>query len=156
MRVFILSALLPFVLSALPAGAEDRPWTDRLRLSGLVEIIQSFRLNDTFDQVTSRLHSRLKLGADLNLTYGTPVNLKAAYSSDTLQLIYRDRDLLAGKLRKEGVSFAEGVERFIINLSETLDAIPIVEKYREDILDFEVRTGSMDDAFIGITGKEMR
>lgn len=87
---------------------------------------------------------------------GTPVNLKAAYSSDTLQLIYRDRDLLAGKLRKEGVSFAEGVERFIINLSETLDAIPIVEKYREDILDFEVRTGSMDDAFIGITGKEMR
>lgn len=69
MRVFILSALLPFVLAALPAGAEDRPWTDRLRLSGLVETIQSFRLNDTSDQVTSRLHSRLELGADLDLAY---------------------------------------------------------------------------------------
>ena len=69
MRAFILSSLLLFVLGSLPAGAEDRPWTDRLRLSGLAETIQSFRLSDTSDQVTSRLHARLELGADLDLAY---------------------------------------------------------------------------------------
>lgn len=87
---------------------------------------------------------------------GTPVSLKATYSSDTLQLIYKDRQSLAQKLKDGGYSYGEGVERFIIQLGETLDAIPIVERYKEDILDFEVRTGTMDDAFIGITGKEMR
>ncbi len=87
---------------------------------------------------------------------GSPVNLKATYSSDTLQLIYRNREELARKLTARGQAFAERAERFVINLSETMDALPIVEQYKDDILDFEVRTGTMDDAFISITGKEMR
>lgn len=87
---------------------------------------------------------------------GTPVKLKAKYSFDTLHLIYKGRDTLWRRLKESDMSFEEKSERFVIELAETLDALPIVEKYRDDILDFEVRTGTMDDAFIGITGKELR
>jgi multidrug/hemolysin transport system ATP-binding protein len=38
----------------------------------------------------------------------------------------------------------------------TLDSLPLIEKFRPYISGFEVTSGTMDDAFIGITGKEIR
>ena len=41
-------------------------------------------------------------------------------------------------------------------LSSTLDALPVLEACRGDIESFEVTGGTMDDAFIAVTGKELR
>ena len=43
-----------------------------------------------------------------------------------------------------------------INLENTLSALPLLEKARGAITGFEVAMGDMDDAFMGITGKEIR
>jgi len=44
---------------------------------------------------------------------------------------------------------------FIVNISSTLDALPVIERTKEYITGFEVLNGTMEDAFIGITGKEI-
>jgi hypothetical protein len=44
----------------------------------------------------------------------------------------------------------------LINLNSTMDSLPIIERCRDFISGFEVTAGTMDDAFIGITGKDIR
>ncbi len=44
----------------------------------------------------------------------------------------------------------------MVTVSSTLAALPLIEACREHITGFEVLMGTMDDAFIGITGKEIR
>ena len=43
-----------------------------------------------------------------------------------------------------------------VELKNTLDALELVLRLKEFITGFEVTAGTMDDAFIGITGKEIR
>jgi hypothetical protein len=43
---------------------------------------------------------------------------------------------------------------FTIELGATVDAIPIIDSVRDMMVSFEVRMGSMDDAFVSITGGE--
>ena len=44
----------------------------------------------------------------------------------------------------------------IVCADKTEDALPIIDLVRDNIESFEVIKGTMDDAFIGITGKEIR
>lgn len=41
-------------------------------------------------------------------------------------------------------------------LTDTLDAIAVVEKLRDQLQDFEVLHGTMDDVFLNITGRSLR
>ena len=43
-----------------------------------------------------------------------------------------------------------------INIKSTMDSLPILDACRDYIDGFEVLNGTMDDAFIAITGKEIR
>lgn len=55
-----------------------------------------------------------------------------------------------------GADFELTADTFEIILETTLSSIPIIEACRDDITGFEVVKGTMDDAFIAITGKEIR
>ena len=43
-----------------------------------------------------------------------------------------------------------------VSVSTTIEAVPVLEVCKDSINSFEVRTGTLDDAFIAITGKEIR
>ena len=45
---------------------------------------------------------------------------------------------------------------YTVDVNKTEDALPIIDLVRDNIESFEVIKGTMDDAFIGITGKEIR
>jgi multidrug/hemolysin transport system ATP-binding protein len=45
---------------------------------------------------------------------------------------------------------------FRVKLAKTLDALPILEQCKTYLTYFEVVAGSMDDAFIAITGKQVQ
>ena len=47
------------------------------------------------------------------------------------------------------------VDNFTILIASSLDALPIIEATRDLIESFEVLKGTMDDAFINITGMEL-
>lgn len=87
---------------------------------------------------------------------GTPAQLKAEYAHDQLRLWAQDFEPLQKIFQEMSLSYEQQADVITISIPSTLDALPIVERVRDHIAGFEVLQGTMDDAFIGITGKEIR
>ena len=87
---------------------------------------------------------------------GTPTELKDKYTSDSMVLHGTDLSKLEEIIQKTGYPYEVHVDTITIQLKSTMDALPILEKCKEYIIGFQVLQGTMDDAFIKITGKELR
>ncbi len=87
---------------------------------------------------------------------GTPAELKSQYAQDLLRFSTRDEEALHAALGKSGHEFQTDSGRVAVRLPSTMSALPILDLCREYISGFEVIQGTMDDAFLQITGKEMR
>ena len=87
---------------------------------------------------------------------GTPAELKTRYAADTLRLSAKDEEKLGHVLQELQLDFTVHADEFIVKVPDTMAAIPILAKCRDHISSFQVLQGTMDDAFIGITGKELR
>ncbi len=90
------------------------------------------------------------------IAQGTPIELKAQYSSDMLKMKYTDKSALAAKLQEIGAEYIEGVETLNVKLDDTMRAIPIIEQCKDLFVNFEVVNGTMDDAFLNATGTNIR
>lgn len=71
------------------------------------------------------------------VTTGTPFELKETYATDKVKLFY------------------ENGEEKEIAVTSTLEALPIIEKVRNEISGFEVIQGNMDDVFLNAIGREL-
>lgn len=87
---------------------------------------------------------------------GTPTELKDRYAGDQLKLTPADRQALLAALAEKQIAYTVTGERVAIRLNTTMDALPLLDTLRGSIAGFEVLGGTMDDAFICITGKEIR
>jgi len=87
---------------------------------------------------------------------GTPTDLKDCYSKDTLRIKPKDRNRLRTQLDNLQIDYREKNDLIIITLIDTLAALPLLSSLESEIESFQVLNGTMDDAFIGITGKEIR
>jgi multidrug/hemolysin transport system ATP-binding protein len=87
---------------------------------------------------------------------GTPAELKDLYSSDHLKIEPTDMDALQAYLRGLNIAYETAGGMVSVTLKRTVDALPILKGCEELISVFEVVSGSMDDAFIAITGKGIR
>ena len=87
--------------------------------------------------------------------HGTPTMLRDRYCSDRMSVVPRDMEGVASLLESEGIRFETHADVIEIPLSSTLDAIPIMRRLDGLVESLEVRSGSLDDAFIRITGEEM-
>ncbi len=87
---------------------------------------------------------------------GTPAELKARFANDMLRLASKDENALRAVLDETACDYTQVADQMIVKLPGTMEALPIIEKCRTYIHGFEVLRGTMDDAFIAITGKELR
>lgn len=87
---------------------------------------------------------------------GTPEELKEKYSTDSVSIVPKDHDKAVSILSANRISFSEEADQLVVKLSETIEALPILKLLEGEICSFQVLNGTMDDAFIGITGKEIR
>jgi len=90
---------------------------------------------------------------------GTPQELKTQYSSDLLKLVPNSEEAsteIQRMLSNKIMSFSLDGNIISVKLPETMASIPILEESKRFISGFQVLQGTMDDAFIGITGKEIR
>ena len=89
---------------------------------------------------------------------GTPSQLKEKYAGDTLKLVPKKdvADMVIEQLKADNIVFTENADTVRISIPHTLEALPILEKFKDKLDSFEVVNGTMDDAFIAITGKEIR
>lgn len=87
---------------------------------------------------------------------GTPSQLRDKYSKDRLVLTSRNIKGLKSRVEADGFNHLVLADTVILEIGSTFEAIPLIEKYKDDLISFEVLKGTMDDAFINITGKEIR
>jgi len=87
---------------------------------------------------------------------GTPSDLKERFTSDKLTLTTKEPEALASRLTAAGLAPEVVADRVTLKVPNTLAALPLLETYKDAITGFTVTTGTMDDAFIAITGKEIR
>ncbi len=87
---------------------------------------------------------------------GRPEALKTRYAADTLRLYPSDEAGLCGVLQSLQLDFDVHAGEVIVKLPGTLAALPVLESCKPYISGFQVLQGSMDEAFIGITGGELR
>ncbi len=86
--------------------------------------------------------------------HGTPSEIRERHSQDRLTIVPSDREALAAVLERMGVPYTSEQSAFEVLLSRTTDAIPILKEAEGAISSFEVRMGTLDDAFLRITGGE--
>lgn len=87
---------------------------------------------------------------------GTPAELKENYAHDKLSLVCTNIDQVCLLLDERDTSYTCIADQIVIPLPSTMEALPIIQACKDHIRGFEVTSGTMDDAFIGITGKEVR
>ena len=88
------------------------------------------------------------------LAKGTPLELKMKYCHDLLKLVPKNPDLFKQTLKENQIDFAPKGEVIEIRLNSTIDAIPFIERFKDDITNIEIINGTMDDVFLDITGKD--
>ena len=84
--------------------------------------------------------------------HGTPAVLKEQYSSDCLEILPKDVSAVESYLSGKGIAYEMRTDVIRIPLPDTKASLPIVNDLENQIESFEVRTGTLDDAFIRITG----
>lgn len=87
---------------------------------------------------------------------GTPSELKERFSNDRLIISSHHMPELAKKLSEKGIEYTLSADTVLVPLNSTMDALSILEFCKDMVASFEVIKGTMDDAFIAITGKEIR
>lgn len=90
------------------------------------------------------------------LAKGTPYDLKEKYSFDRLKLKTTNEEKFKNYLKNTKLSFDIKNDIFVIPLENTLEALTILKANEEEIESFEVVSGTMDDAFINITGEDTK
>ena len=87
---------------------------------------------------------------------GTPNDLKDKYSKDTLRIKPLNHEKCINILVEKKIAYYEKNDLIIIDINDTLESIQMIDALKNVIQSFQVLNGTMDDAFIHITGKEMR
>lgn len=87
---------------------------------------------------------------------GTPFSLKERYAKDKLRLIPMagQEKSLSDALIADGMTFRNKEEYIVLTVENSMQALPLLEKYRTLLAGFEMVQGTMDDVFLNITGRE--
>ncbi len=83
---------------------------------------------------------------------GTSDELKEQYCTDYIRAIPKDQESFINKLSFENIRFTVDKGIFTIPVKDTIRSIGLLNKFKDDLESFEVRKGTLDEAFIKITG----
>jgi len=86
---------------------------------------------------------------------GTPDDLRSEYTSNKLKIKTKNIDNLLKIIDENSLEYFIKNDIVNIKLENNLDALNIVNKVKNDLINFEVISGTMDDAFIEIIGKDL-
>ena len=85
--------------------------------------------------------------------HGTPASLKTEFAGDFLYAYEPRSERLDRLFGSRGGAFADG--RYVFRLSARGDARQLLAEFENEIDDFEVVKGDMDDVFLSVTGKKL-
>lgn len=85
---------------------------------------------------------------------GTPEELQRRYAKDWLLAVPKDAARLEKLLREEGVAYLPENGHFRIGLTTSMEAVGLLNRLAPELEAFQVVAGTMEDAFLAITGKQ--
>lgn len=88
------------------------------------------------------------------LTHGTAAEIKEHYAADLLTMTSPNVTQLAANITQRPTRVT--ATQLVFRLPDVQSALDILTANQELISNFEFRPGTMDDAFLALTGKEMR
>ena len=90
------------------------------------------------------------------IAHDTPFNLKKLYTKDRAYVTTTDGSKLEGMLNAQSINFEHREKYYRIDVEDNSKFLYVLSECREDILDLEVRKGTLNDVFLEITGREIR
>jgi len=87
---------------------------------------------------------------------GTPNELKALYSTDTLKISANDADVMKKLLTDKGYQYSQVSDMLYIKVKNSIEAFTLLKECEGNFNAFEMLRGTMDDVFINITGHKIR
>lgn len=88
---------------------------------------------------------------------GTPYSLKEQHAKDKLILIPKKehKEAFETVLKQQQLSYKKREDYAVIELENSMSALPVVNNLKEFLEGFELIQGSMDDVFLNVTGKSL-
>lgn len=83
---------------------------------------------------------------------GSPFEIKDKYSRNKLKIECENKERIEKILKDENIIFNEEDNRLCIEVKNTIETIDILNNIKENLKSFEVLQGTIEDAFINITG----
>lgn len=90
------------------------------------------------------------------VAFDSPQNLKKQYTKNVAKINASDKNKLTSYLKEHSIKYKLEDEVCTIHTSNLDQILDLTIDIRKDILDFEVKKGTLNDVFLAITGKEIR
>jgi multidrug/hemolysin transport system ATP-binding protein len=88
------------------------------------------------------------------LAKGTPIELKTKYCHDLIKIVPKMPVPFTQMLDDNQIDYNLKGEAIEIKLKSSMEAIPFIEHFKDEIANVEMINGTMDDVFLDITGRE--
>ena len=90
------------------------------------------------------------------IAQGSALDIKSQYAKNILKIRFKERQQIES-LKSSGMSVEQqGPLEYVFQPESEREAIDYLAQVRDRIAHFEFRPGTMDDAFIALTGREVR
>ena len=90
------------------------------------------------------------------IAYDTPENLKKQNTNTILQIDCKIPEEIEDYLNGEKIAHEIDNRHIIINTTQPSKALDLLTRFKDNIVDFEVKKGTLNEVFLAITGKEIR
>ena len=121
------------------------------REEGMTVVLTTHYLDeaDEADQIYIVDHGKV-------IAQGSALDIKSQYATNILKIRFKERQQIES-LKSSGMSVEQQSQlEYIFQPKSEREAIDYLAQVRDRIAHFEFRPGTMDDAFIALTGREVR
>ncbi len=90
------------------------------------------------------------------VAHDTPENLKHQYTGTEVDVTCAQTEPLESALQERDVPYRKDKNKLMFHTKKASAALEILSAHRGEIMDFEVKSGTLNEVFLAITGKEIR
>ena len=121
------------------------------REEGMTVVLTTHYLDeaDEADQIYIVDHGKV-------IAQGSALDIKSQYATNILKIRFKERQQIES-LKSSGMSVEQQSQlEYVLQPESEREAIDYLAQVRDNLAHFEFRPGTMDDAFIALTGREVR
>ncbi len=89
------------------------------------------------------------------IAFDSPYKIKEHYATDLLKIVPKEKKEAISILKEEGFEYKEEAHRLHIEIPNSMASVKLISQLKNHIEAFEVVQGTMEDAFLNMTGESL-